>query len=131
MPDDQFGFITDFTLRNVTAETCTLNGWVGVSLRGNATHQDCAAGEPATSCPPYPDKTSFPPQIYTHAPGSRPVTLLPSKSTRFSLEWEGTICLQPPYLVDFQIPGDPGRLRVTLPDMCSGPITITAIGVTG
>jgi Protein of unknown function (DUF4232) len=128
--DVEFAFATNFTVLNTSASACTLNGWPGVALRGSGSHQVCAAGTPVASCPPYPDRTSYPPQTYTRALGARSILLPPRGSTLFSLHWQGVSCIRPPYLVDFQVPGDTRFLPVVLPDMCSGPIVITAFGST-
>jgi len=130
VPGDDFAFATDFTVLNTSATACTLDGWPGVSLRGSEAHQVCDAGVPASSCPPYPDRTSYPPQTYTRAAGARSILLAPRGRTSFSLHWQGVVCPRPPYLVDFQVPGDTRLLAVVLPDMCSGPIVITSFGST-
>jgi hypothetical protein len=131
-------YATDFDLTNASQTTCSLSGWVGFDMRGDAAVIDCeydSGGQQIgpSSCGPghYVDETSDLVQSVTHADAHASVVVLrPGESTQFSAIWAGAICLSPPYRVDLRIPGDSRPITVLRPTLCitEAGMQITSIG---
>lgn len=135
--DDGGTGLTDFVLTNTSGRACQVGGWVGFTLRGDATVDACVAGQPPTDppCGGVVDQDTALDQDIRRADGdTSPVVLDPGASTSFrATSSDATLCLERPYRVELVLAVGDEPIYVVLTDsvLCAArPVLLTPLAAT-
>jgi hypothetical protein len=128
--DGQFHYADDFRLSNVSQQTCSVSGWIGLAMYGDDTAVYCPRADGTDPCNGRPKSKNAPVHQRVDRTGSEhEVVLEPGQAARFTVGYEGVICLHHPYRLELRAPHDSTNPVdvVGTPICVVNPVTLSAL----